>query len=281
MKFVADGFNYRELGFHYRYSPSIKFYPEPHTHDFFELFITFDSQVEHIVNGTKKCLDDGLLIFIRPNDYHCFSKTDSSSTHLLNVAFRQDTFDAMCAFLEYPNYISQLLLEPLPPIIRLQKVEQQWIKSRFEELAFSTDQNKSMIKHQFKLQLIHLFVNFFNRHQLAHKNPTPIWLNQLKENMQKKDNFLIGLPKLIELSGKSHAHLNRTIKHFFGMNCTEWLNSFKAQHAANLLHYTDLDIIDIASESGFENISHFYKVFKHHFQSSPAKYRRIHSKDIL
>jgi AraC family cel operon transcriptional repressor len=282
MKLLADQIIERDLGFHYRYSLLTKVRPIQHTHDFYEFFITFGDQIEHHVNGAQQFLNNGSLVFIRPDDAHFFGSLAGISTiPLLNVAFRQETFDAMSAYLEQPIFISHLLSEPFPPTIRLHNAEQQWIKSRFELLAFSPEQNKSIIKHQFKLQLIHLFIRFFQRQCKPNTDSAPIWLNQLREMMQQKENFLAGLPRLIELSGRSHSHLNRCIQQYYGMTCTEWINSFKARHAAKLLIYTDMEIIDVVYDAGFENVSYFYEVFKRGFEMSPARYRRAHKKNIL
>lgn len=280
MKLLADEIINPELAFHFAYSTSIKVQPEPHSHDFYEFFITFDDEVNHFVNGAEQILENGSLVLIRPADEHLFEKEGAHSIHLLNVAFRKETFDSMCEFLEFPNFIQSLLECDLPKVISLQKVEQQWIKKSFEELAFSSETNKSMIKHRFKMKLIHLFVHFFQKHSNLHGPSLPPWLIEMRERMQQKEHFHGGLSRLLELSGKSQEHVNRTIKKFYSMTTTEWLNTFKVQHAANLLLYSEMEIIDVSIDSGFENLSHFYDVFKRHFKMTPATYRRANKKMI-
>jgi AraC family cel operon transcriptional repressor len=281
MKLLADQIIEHNLGFHYQYSSSIKVQPEPHTHDFYEFFITFEDQIEHYVNGVNQIFKDGCLVLIRPEDTHYFRKAGIPSIHILNVAFRKETFEAMCAYLEHPTFISSLLLEPFPPTIYLTKVEQHWIKSRFEELAFSPEPDKSIIQYQFKMQIIYLFVHFFKRYPVDQADSIPSWLSELRERMQLRENFLAGLPRLIELSGKSHSHLNRCIQQNYGMTCTEWVNSFKVAYAANLLLYTEMEIVDVIYDAGFENVSYFYEIFKRHYQMSPVKYRRAHKKMVF
>ena len=279
MKLLAEHIIHPELAFHYAYTKSIKV--PPHHHDFFEFFITFDNQVEHRVNGTKQMLESGSLVLIRPADEHSFEQEDAPVVHLMNVAFRQDTFEAIHLFLEFPAFIQSMLNDALPPVIHLQKVEQQWLKSQFEELAFSTETNKAMIKHRFKMQLIHLFVHFFQRYEHTSESSIPPWLIELRTQMQQKEHFLGGLSRLIELSGKSQEHVNRSMKKYYGMTTTEWLNTIKVQYAANLLLYSELDILAVSLDSGFENLSHFYSLFQRHFHLSPAKYRKANKKVII
>lgn len=281
MKLLADNIFDPELAFHFAYSTAIKVQPEPHSHDFFEFFLTFEDHVEHRVNGASQMLGNGSLVFIRPADEHNFGIAGAHAAHLMNVAFRKETFEAMCAYLEYPDFIQSLLVGELPPVVVLQKAEQHWVKSRFEEIALSSETNKPMLKHRFKMQLIQLFVHFFERHLSVHNPAIPSWIIELRALMQQREHFHAGLSRLIELSGKSQEHVNRSVKKYFGMTTTEWLNTFKLQYAANLLLYSEMDIIEISLDSGFDNLSHFYKMFKKQFLATPAKYRHANKKMII
>ncbi|SHH72406.1 helix-turn-helix domain-containing protein, partial [Clostridium grantii] len=52
-------------------------------------------------------------------------------------------------------------------------------------------------------------------------------------------------------------------------------------YAKNLLTNTNMSILDISMESGFENLSHFYHLFKKNFQVTPAKFRKINNSMYL
>jgi len=44
--------------------------------------------------------------------------------------------------------------------------------------------------------------------------------------------------------------------------------------AARKLSSTSMPIKDIASECGFADLGHFYRVFEKHFKSTPLSYRK-------
>ena len=63
-----------------------------------------------------------------------------------------------------------------------------------------------------------------------------------------------------------------------------WLNHIRRlaiEHAQRRLRQTDLPITSVAFECGFNDLSTFYRQFKHHCGTSPGKYRkRVHSDQL-
>ncbi|MCD9020717.1 helix-turn-helix transcriptional regulator [Cohnella silvisoli] len=280
LKLLAESTIDPELSFHYAYRQTMHVTSDPHDHDFFEIFVTFDP-VNHYVNGVKQELASGILVFIRPEDQHYYETIGTAPFHIVNIAFPQEVFDSFNNYLEEPAFVKGMLECELPPVLKLQPFEPFAIKSSFQELAFSSNPDKTILRHQFKMLLLHVFVQYFQRLRNDAKSSIPQWLQELKVIMQQKEHFVAGLPKLIELSGKSQEHLGRSIKKHYGMTPTEWLNGFKLQYAASLLLHTEESIIDISIEAGFDNLSHFYHVFKRYYKLSPARYRKVNKKVIV
>ena len=81
-----------QIGFHYAFTPFPRLNSEPHWHDFYEFFITFDDDVYHNVNGSKQFLPEGSLVLIRPRDSHSFEYATSANCNLMNIAFAESTF---------------------------------------------------------------------------------------------------------------------------------------------------------------------------------------------
>lgn len=70
------------------------------------------------------------------------------------------------------------------------------------------------------------------------------------------------------------AHLNDTIKRVTGRTTTEAIQEQCVVEARRLLHYTDLDVIEIAYQIGYVTPSHFIKLFKTVTGLTPLQYRR-------
>ncbi len=73
----------------------------------------------------------------------------------------------------------------------------------------------------------------------------------------------------------SKSYFMRFFKENMGMGFIQYLNDFRLEIAAKMLHETDSNIIEIASASGFDNLSYFNRSFKKKYGISPGNYRRI------
>lgn len=98
--------------------------------------------------------------------------------------------------------------------------------------------------------------------------------------MKKKDNFTQGLSALLNISGRTHEHLCREFKKHLSLTPTEYINTLRLNYAENLLLNTDMDIITVCYNSGFDNLSYFYKLFKLRFNSTPFSYRRKNKREF-
>lgn len=65
----------------------------------------------------------------------------------------------------------------------------------------------------------------------------------------------------------------RYYKKVTGKTFTQFVNEFRIVHATKLLAESHSSITDICFESGFNNFSHFNKLFKKFTEKSPLKYR--------
>jgi AraC family transcriptional regulator, melibiose operon regulatory protein len=79
-----------------------------------------------------------------------------------------------------------------------------------------------------------------------------------------------------------HPNYAMTVfKQAFGLTMREFLTQHRVAHAQRLLVTTDLSVLDIASESGFQSVSRFYAVFARASKQTPLAYRQRHGHDGL
>lgn len=81
---------------------------------------------------------------------------------------------------------------------------------------------------------------------------------------------------LDELSGLfylSPSYLSRTFKRCTGFGIAEYVGIARIKEAQRLLRETDLRITEVSEEAGFDNFSHFEKVFKTLARMTPRNYR--------
>lgn len=79
-----------------------------------------------------------------------------------------------------------------------------------------------------------------------------------------------------ELSAYLHyssTHINRVFQKHFGESVKEYNRKIYMREAAKRLASTNMSIQEIIKEIGFDNRTHFYKLFFEAYQMTPAEYR--------
>ncbi|MDR0272444.1 MAG: glycoside hydrolase family 11 protein [Clostridiales bacterium] len=72
----------------------------------------------------------------------------------------------------------------------------------------------------------------------------------------------------------SRGECFRCFKKHMNKGITEYINEYRLSKAEELLKTTDMSVMDISAECGFENASYFGKTFKEFFKVTPLKYRK-------
>jgi AraC-like DNA-binding protein len=96
----------------------------------------------------------------------------------------------------------------------------------------------------------------------------------INEIMQSNFTYNMKLEEFAYLSGRSITSFKRDFANTF--NCTpgKWLLKRRLEHAKYHLEVTDKNINELVFETGFENASHFIRVFKEAFGLSPLQFKK-------
>jgi AraC-like DNA-binding protein len=81
------------------------------------------------------------------------------------------------------------------------------------------------------------------------------------------------VPRLAKVSGVSEAHFARSFKDAFGVPPHRYLLTRRIERAAALLRDTDLPIIEIALETGWNSLGTFGRQFRDITGESPSELR--------
>lgn len=79
-----------------------------------------------------------------------------------------------------------------------------------------------------------------------------------------------------QATGLSRRQFTELFRKITNQSWKEYLQKLRLSHARDLLEQTDKSVVAVAFESGFEDLSHFHRVFKHAFDLSPLAYRKKH-----
>ncbi|GAB3336943.1 AraC family transcriptional regulator [Larkinella ripae] len=97
-------------------------------------------------------------------------------------------------------------------------------------------------------------------------------INRIYQFIEKNYAKPIDMQEVASLASMTIPAFCRYFKKMTQMTFTDFVNEFRITQARKLLT-TDRSIGDICYESGFNNLSHFNKVFKQQTGQTPGKYR--------
>lgn len=96
----------------------------------------------------------------------------------------------------------------------------------------------------------------------------------LRQIMEKNFCFNLKLDDYAELCHRSLSTFKRDFQEQFNESPGKWIIKRRVQHAAHRIANTSLSISEVAFDSGFEDLSHFSRVFKKIIGSNPTEYKK-------
>nr|CBA71487.1 AraC-family transcriptional regulator [Arsenophonus nasoniae] len=97
-------------------------------------------------------------------------------------------------------------------------------------------------------------------------------VNWLESQLQRNEG--IKIDTIANKSGYSKWHLQRIFKQLKGCTLGEYVRKRRLLEAARLLREDKFSILDIALQYGFSSQATFTRIFKKHFNTTPAKFRQ-------
>ena len=106
--------------------------------------------------------------------------------------------------------------------------------------------------------------------------------NKIFNCMEYLENHVtekVDLQSMADTFGYNPSYLCQKFKAVTGMTIHTYATECKLREAAVLLTQTDRNLSDIASNLGFSNQSHFHRVFKNRYGTTPTKWRKEHRRE--
>ncbi len=151
-------------------------------------------------------------------------------------------------------------------------------RSFFQSMIPYFDQHppipEGLIELKFKELLFNLLINSGNQNLLS-------WLYTIADSgklpiqsvMEANYTYNLSLTDYAKISSRSLASFKREFQEIYNTTPGKWLIQKRLDYAKMLLSTSTKSIAEITFESGFENASHFSRLFKIKFGHSPSNSR--------
>ncbi len=107
-----------------------------------------------------------------------------------------------------------------------------------------------------------------------HKSTSQRTIDSIKEYINEHYHENLTLEDLSSQAHFSPSYLSRLFHQITGLTIKTYITLKRLENAEYLLKNSDMTIHEVAFNCGFQNVSHFNRVFKAHTNLSPLEYRR-------
>lgn len=266
---------YDRIGFHIKYGS----YKYTHTHkDFWEFMLIVSGNYIHHINGEKVKLEPRTLCIIRPNDVHSIIAEKESECSHINMAIKQSYLKKITDITSCDLY--EKLLAAHNPAINLSPVEaDEIIREANGILSRTKKKNEDFVLIMMLSILKLLIADSLSDHKKQSKHGKLV--SRIIELISDKNNLTLNLKELIDLTGYSYHHANRSFFNETGQSLFDYFHIEKMLYAKTLLTNTDYTLDVIAQKTGYSTAFAFSAAFKKLTGMPPSEYSKTHQRDYI
>ena len=259
-----------------------------HYHQEFELSFITEGSGSRIVGDSVEEFHPGDLIFIGPRIPHVwFSEAPVLNQH------SGRTLESV--YLLFNQEILPEGLTSLPEFVHVNRAIQ--LSERGIRITGDTLNQVSRIMLQLpylnnmkRLMLFYEIMDIIGESQsytfLASDDYIRTRFESTNKRVRKIHEFLmlnyreeINLEEIAGIIHMAPASTCRFFKSSTGLTIFEYLNKIKIDYACKLLLNTDLNIVHISYDCGFNNLSHFNKQFRKFLGKTPSQFRKLRERN--
>ncbi len=221
-------------------------------------------------------LTDNTSVFVRRTAYKA-EKYDFEGWEILAFCFQDDFLRQV--FREYRQYLPLKNLPPPPSDMLIEIKVNETMRAFFYSMVpyFSQQPppSETLLELKFKELLFHILSDPANADLLAYINSiddhykTPLW-----QVMEANYTFNLPVDEFARIAQRSVGAFKREFHEYYHTTPGKWLTQKRLEYAKDLLDTSRKNVSEITDESGFENITHFSRIFKEKYGSSPLQYRK-------
>jgi AraC-like DNA-binding protein len=249
---------------------------QPHRHDYIEISFLIEGNGYEILNGDKHKIEAGTFSIILPYQIHELICESENPIRIYNICISLE------AFLKYSDanaLFNNILFSPNKSSLLFVKFEGEInhrilniLKNMYEEF----NSNYGWKELIFKTLLTELLIIFERQYNFlsVKKSDTSmgiIWdiLRYIYQNYKEP----LSLKSLSVDFKISIQHLSSAFKKIYGINFHNVLKELRVKHALSILVSSNIPVMDICFDSGFQSYAAFIRSFKEITGSTPQNYR--------
>ncbi len=257
-----------------------------HHHDVLELSLVVRGTGTEFINGSPHKLHPGSVTFLRPHDMHEIF-CDDAGVEVICCMFDISLLFGSAMEADFGTIILGTN-DGSTSYVDLEAQPYAEMKDCLEKMRLEYSDVKLAKNSYIRIKLIEALIIYFRAHQRSN-NLTPSSSNYRAKKLiwnviQYVNTHYINDLSLETLSSQFDASVSAislSFKEVMGTTFLHYLHSLRIRRAKGLLLNTDMSILDVALETGFQSFRTFSRVFVKIEGISPREYRLKNLRDSL
>ena len=191
-----------------------------HRHEFYEVFYVLRGQALHEMDGSSQVVSEGTLVFIRPDDAHCYKVLNCDDFEFVNVNIAGSLAAQAFRWLRIPQ--ESFDRPKLPPSIRLLGAQHEEMQRKFLELSRMSPGPER--RRSFCALIPEVLLLLFTRADMERTPVMPPWLTEVLQKLDDPACFTQGLPELLRMTPYTQEHLTRSFRRYVHTTPTAYIN---------------------------------------------------------
>lgn len=246
---------------------------DKHIHQDWEFTTLTDGKADNVVNGvTYKTVPD---TFILLGPKHIHTQLAKGAIERRDICISAENFYKYCEELK-AGLFDEINSLQVPAQIHLPTNTYKEILERLSVIDINKTTNpgnETPILHSIVSYLLGLYIE---QTRLKDSPTPPGWFSDFMKKIQEPEYFTKRIEDLAKISNYTHAHFLLIFKQQTGQTLISYISAQRMNYASKLLLNTNLSVIQIANETGYNNHSFFTQKFREYFGVTPAAYRKKH-----
>lgn len=240
---------------------------ELHWHDYYEMELVTEGTGIHYINNIPHSIFPGSLYLLTPLDMHRIEV--STPLHFISVKM----------LISDLNAAQQASLQPVTTALctDLDADDTAFVLQMYQRLSLSMQrcaEYSELYTQALSSYLLAILLGRANRNPLVPGSKAEAKLLTALRFIQENSRADISLADVAAHVGFSKNHFCTIFRQYTACSYPEYLAHCRIRHARDMLGTTDKSVTDIAFDTGFNSLSHFFRVFKKITGTTPQEFRK-------
>lgn len=235
-----------------------------HAHDYYQLLYTLDHSGRIEFGGDQHAFENGSIVFLPPQTFH--EVHSKKMTTVLVLEFEtHDLNHTISKLLENERFDQAFILS-------LNNPDKGIIQHIWRRLLNETSNDESLNELAIEVGLAELLLRFVRSGASRERRKEEL-SQQIKQYIVQNYYSINRLDDLVSAFNYTGRYLTQIYKEAYQQTPMQAVQDKRIEKAIELLTTTDLEIISICFQVGYESLATFYRQFKMKTGQSPKKFR--------